>query len=83
VGRGDRALPFELRSAPKIFSAVADVMAWALHWAGILIHYLDDFLLMGAPNSEEGAQILHLAIRTFQLLGIPVTAQKWRVPPCW
>ena len=31
----DRALPFGLRSAPKIFSAVADMVAWALHQAGI------------------------------------------------
>ena len=51
---------FGLRSAPKIFSAVADMMAWALHWAGIrnLIHYLDDFLFMGTPGSEEGAHII-------------------------
>ena len=27
----DRALPFGLRSAPKIFSAVANMIAWALH----------------------------------------------------
>lgn len=47
----DRALPFGLRSAPKIFSAVADTIAWALHGAGIehLIHYLDDFLLWELP----------------------------------
>ena len=29
----DRALPFGFKSAPKIFSAVADMLAWALHWA--------------------------------------------------
>ena len=27
----DRALPFGLRSAPKIFTAVSDVIAWAFH----------------------------------------------------
>ena len=27
----DRALPFGLRSAPKVFSAVADMITWALH----------------------------------------------------
>ena len=48
----DRALPFGLRSAPKIFSAVADMIAWALHCAGVQhqIHYLDDFLFLGAPS---------------------------------
>ena len=35
----DRALPFGLRSAPKIFSAVADMMVWALHMAGISISF--------------------------------------------
>ena len=81
----DRALPFGLRSAPKIFSAVADMMAWALHWAGIrhLIHYLDDFLLMGAPNTEEGAHVLAIALRIFDILGIPVAAHKTEGPsPC-
>ena len=52
----DCALPFGLCSAPKIFSAVADAIAWALHLAGInrQIHYLDDFLFMATPNTHEG-----------------------------
>ena len=76
----DRVLPFGLRSAPKIFSAVADMMAWALHWAGIrhLTHYIDDFLFLGAPGTEEGAEILALALRIFQILGVPVAAHKMR-----
>ena len=41
----DQALPFGLRSAPIIFTAVADVIRFALMQGGvpILIHYLDDF----------------------------------------
>ena len=41
----DRALPFSLRSAPKLFSAVADGLAWALQCEGIIncVHYLDFF----------------------------------------
>ena len=37
----DRALPFGLRSAPKIFSAVADTIQWILQHHGIsnLLHY--------------------------------------------
>ena len=31
----DRALPFGLRSAPKIFSALADLVAWVLDQQGI------------------------------------------------
>ena len=42
----DRALPFGLRSVLKIFTAVADMIAWVLHRAGIQdqSHYLNDFL---------------------------------------
>jgi len=78
----DRALPFGLRSAPKIFSAVADMLAWALHWAGVphLIHYLDDFLLLAAPSTEEGARVLALALHVFAMLGVPVSAHKTEGP---
>ena len=41
----DKTLPFGLRSAPKIFSTIADVIQWILHQKGIrnIIHYLDDY----------------------------------------
>ena len=40
----DRALPFGLRSAPKIFSAVADALQWIVVNKGVrnLLHYLND-----------------------------------------
>ena len=59
----DRVLPFGLRSAPKLYSAVADMMTWALHKAGIqhLTRYLDDFLFLVVPHTDDGAQILSLA----------------------
>ena len=42
----DLSLPFGLRSAPKLFTAVADALGWALLQAGapVHIHYLDDYL---------------------------------------
>ena len=78
----DRALPFGLRSAPKIFSAVADMIAWALHQAGIqlLLHYLDDFLLLAPPTSEKGAESLRLTMVTLKHLGVPVAAHKTEGP---
>lgn len=44
----DTVLPFGLRSAPKIFSAVADAAQWILSQAGIKhsLHYLDDFMIV-------------------------------------
>ena len=53
----ERTLPFGLRSALKIFSVVTDMIAWALQCAGVQhqLHYLDDFLFMGAPAWYEGS----------------------------
>ena len=54
VEYADRALPFGLRSAPIIFSAVADELAWAMICSNILdlAHYLDDFIFW-APDAES------------------------------
>ena len=80
----DRALPFSLHSALKIFSAVADMIAWALHCAGVQhqIHYLDDFLFLGAPATGEARRTLGIALRVLELLGVPVASQKTEGPAC-
>ena len=51
----DTVLPFGLRSAPKIFNAIADALEWILSSEGVtdLLHYLDDFLFLGSPASQE------------------------------
>ena len=48
----DTALPFGLRSAPKIFTAVADALEWAMKMRGVSAaeHYLDDFILLGSEQ---------------------------------
>ena len=63
--------PFGLRSAPKIFSAVANTIAWVLTQSGIQhhLHYLDDFLFLCAPHSQSGAQALEIALQMFNMLG--------------
>ena len=63
----DTALPFGLRSAPKLFNAVADAMEWILWQAGVvnIIHYLDDFLLVGDPGSPECAESLAKLLEIF------------------
>ena len=77
----DRALPFGLRSAPIIFSAVADALAWALISAGItnLAHYLDDFLIW-APDLASCSHMLRMAIQTAARLGLPVEPSKVEGP---
>ena len=74
----DRALPFGLRSAPKIFNAIADILAWALHCQGITyqLHYLDDFLFLSTPNTSQGQTFLATATQTMSKLGIPVAVNK-------
>ena len=78
----DRALPFGLRSAPKIFTAVSDMIAWALHCQGLhdQIHYLDDFLLLVHPSSDQGEAVLSTALHTLDYLGVPVSPHKVEGP---
>ena len=44
----DKMLPFGLRSAPIIFSVVADALQWTLIQKHIpkVLHYLDNFILV-------------------------------------
>ena len=76
----DRSLPFGLRSAPKLFTAVADAMAWALFSRGIkyVLHYLDDFLFVTPP--QEAVSVRRVAEATFEELGVPVATHKTEGP---
>ena len=78
----DMALPFGLRSAPKIFTAISDALEWILtqHGMSNCLHYLDDFLTMGAAGSSECEDNLALLLRLCKLLGIPVAAHKVEGP---
>lgn len=53
----DMVLPFGLRSAPLLFTAVADALQWAMERKGVtwLDHYIDDFFTLGDPGSQECA----------------------------
>ena len=78
----DRNLPFGLRSAPKLFTTFADVVAWAIHCCGVryILHYLDDFLIMGAPISSEATIAASKAMEFFSATGIPVADHKTEGP---
>ena len=56
----DGMLQFGLRSAPKIFTAVADALEWIVSCWGVAVidHYLDDFVVMGPRGSPECARAL-------------------------
>ena len=74
----DPMLPFGLRSAPKIFNAVADALAWHLHQAGIPLirHYLDDFIIIAPPDSPQCQSSLSILDRECQALGVPIAPHK-------
>ena len=78
----DKALPFGLRSAPIIFSAVADGLAWALFTEGVeySIHYLDDFLFCSPAASSACQDALRKAIPLCERLGLPVAPEKIEGP---
>ena len=72
------ALPFGLRSAPKIFSAVAHTLAWIL----LQLHYLDDFLLLGQPGSAQWSPELAQTLQGCQELVVPIVHHKTEGPSC-
>ena len=77
----DCQLPFGLISAPAIFSAIAEALKWIRSRSvRNLIHYLDKFLLLGAPGTSECLQALHSTLSTCQELGIPLALHKIEGP---
>ena len=78
----DTTLPFGLRSAPKLFNAVADTIEWIIRQQGVdpVFHYLDDYLLMGLPGSGQCAAHLSVVLAVFAQLGIPIAQEKVEGP---
>ena len=78
----DGMLPFGLRSAPKIFTAVADALAWIIRARGVrhVDHYLDDFVTFGPAGSEECAHALQTICQTCAELGVPLAMEKLEGP---
>ena len=74
----DGTLPFDLRSAPKLFSALADTLLWIIGHHGVAhaIHYLDDYLVMTPPGTDECQSVLHTCLRLCEHLGVPIADHK-------
>ena len=45
-----------------------------------VLHYLDDFLLLGSPNTGECAKALALTVQVCQELGVPLAEDKMEGP---
>ena len=78
----DTTLPFWLRSAPKIFCAVSDALEWILYKEGIssCLHYIDDILIVGAPQSRQCSQNLSALMSTCARLGVRLASEKIEAP---
>ncbi|MCG8624736.1 MAG: hypothetical protein MJE68_22410 [Proteobacteria bacterium] len=74
----DISLPFGLRSAPIIFTALADALQWVIEQRGTshVAHYLDDFVTVGTPNTDQCYINQQIICRTCQELGIPLAPHK-------
>jgi len=78
----DTCLPFGLRSAPRLFNVLADLLLWSAqqHGVSFLVHYLDDFLTIGPPKSETCGNNLHALKLLCEHLGIPLALEKVEGP---
>ena len=74
----DSSLPFGLRSAPLIFTALADGLQWILEQRGTtyVAHYLDDFVTVGPPNSDQCSTNQSIISDVCKELGIPLAPHK-------
>lgn len=78
----DTVLPFGLRSAPKLFTALADALEWVLQQEGVscLQHYLDDFFTMAPAGQQQCAANLAIIRRVCVQLGLPLKEEKIEGP---
>ena len=68
----DTALPFGLRSVPKIFTALADLLEWIIRKRGVdhVDHYLDDFIILGPANDSSCRRGLDVVLELCERLGV-------------
>ena len=77
----DRILPFGLRSAPIIFTAVVDGLQWVLIQEGVthLLHYLHDYIFVSASMDKAMGQKSRF-MSACSHFGIPLEMSKLEGP---
>jgi len=79
----DMVLPLGVRSAPYIFTCIADLLEWVAkqnYNVTFLMHYLDDFHTLGPPGSSVCQTNLDRSIDCFSKLGVPLHPDKIEGP---
>ncbi len=72
----DGALPFELRSAPKLFTAVPNALLWVMGRHGVHEALLDDYLICGPPGSAKCGIALRTSLDLCNKLGFRIADHK-------
>ena len=67
---------------PKIFTAIADALEWCFRRSGVteVDHYLDDFITIAPPDSEECHHNLSTMLEVCRRLGVPLANEKLEGP---
>ena len=78
----DTCLPFGLRSAPFLFNQFAEALNRILcqNYQVTAIHYLDDFLMVGTPGSDQCVSSIRRTLAVCDRLGVPVALHKLEEP---
>ena len=78
----DTCLPFGLCSAPSLFNNYANALHWimASNYGAQLLHYLDDFLLVGPPSKDTCQEAMYRMLLVCDQLGIPVASEMLEGP---
>ena len=76
----DTCLPFGLRSAPKLFNILADLLSWVTTQQGVTfsMHYLSDFQMFGPPDSPVCQHNINTITQVCDEVGIPLATENWR-----
>ena len=78
----DTCLPFGCQSSPFLFNQVAEALQWIFitNYGIPIIHYLDDFFLVGPPHSPECTRSVDTILQVCAKLGVPVAEDKQEGP---
>ena len=70
--------PIWLRSAPSLFNNYANALHWIManNYGAQLLHYLDDFLLVGPPDKDTCQEAMYRMLLVCDQLGIPVASEQ-------
>ncbi|KAL5486457.1 hypothetical protein EMCRGX_G018935 [Ephydatia muelleri] len=69
-------------NAPSLFNNYANALHWimASNYGAQLLHYLDDFLLVGPPSKDTCQETMYRMLLVSDQLGIPVASEMLEGP---